>query len=239
MKYKAIIFDKDGTVLNFEALWVRISELAVTEILTKLNMPLSLLADVLTAFGVEEGIARIDGILCWGTYHDMSEAMHRTLAANGCPLSREELHEVMVESYHRYIREGDILPICPNLREIFLSLREKGLRLFLVTSDDMTGALRCLEALGVRDLFEAVYAHDGITPHKPSPDLFRLVCEQNGLSPSDLVMVGDSMVDIRFAKNGGCLAVGVGHDERNRAILQAGGADLVLPDISYLEDALA
>lgn len=237
-KYKAVIFDKDGTLLDFEALWLSISEAALTEILEKLGKSPTLLADILAAYGVEDGIARIDGILCYGTYDDMSEAAYRILAQDGISLSREEFHGLLVEVYHRHMASGNILPICPALPETLLAFRRAGHRLFVVTSDDENGAEKCLVALGIRGLFEKVYAHTEGRPHKPSAELFRLICEENGLSPDEIVMVGDSLVDIQFGKNGGATAVGVGKSPVNRALLEAAGADFVLPDVSFLGKVL-
>lgn len=237
-KYKAVIFDKDGTLLDFEALWLAISEAALAEILEKLGADASRLSDILAAYGVEDGVARIDGILCYGTYHDMSEAAYRILARDGITLTQEEFHDLLVGVYHRHMESGSILPICPELRESLLACRRAGHRLFVVTSDDENGAEKCLAALGIRDLFEKVYAYTPDRPHKPSAELFRLICEENGILPEETVMVGDSLVDIRFGKNGGATAVGVGKSPVNRALLEAAGADFVLPDVSFLGKVL-
>ena len=238
MKYNAVVFDKDGTLLDFEALWLAISKSALTEIIEKVGGAPERLAEILAAYGVEDGIARIDGILCYGTYHDMSEVTYPILLQDGISLSFEEFHALLVDTYHRHMDAGEILPVCPGLRESLLAMRRAGHRLFVVTSDDESGAEKCLAALGIRDLFEKVYAYSPDRPHKPSADLFRLICEENGLTPAETVMVGDSLVDIQFGKNGGATAVGVGKFPVNRALLEKEGADFVLPDVSFLGKVL-
>ena len=50
-------------------------------------------------------------------------------------------------------------------------------------------------------------------------------------------MVGDTMNDVRFARNGGIAVIGVAADEQGRQVLQ-GQADLVVHDVSDLADAL-
>ena len=111
MKYNAVIFDKDGTLLDFEALWLSISESALTEIIEKVGGAPERLAEILAAYGVEDGIARIDGILCYCTYHDMSEVTYPILLQDGISLSFEEFHALLVDTYHRHMDAGEILPV--------------------------------------------------------------------------------------------------------------------------------
>ena len=42
MRADAIIFDKDGTLLDFDAYWVSVSDAAITSVLTEYSAPLSL-----------------------------------------------------------------------------------------------------------------------------------------------------------------------------------------------------
>lgn len=46
-------------------------------------------------------------------------------------------------------------------------------------------------------------------------------------------MVGDTLTDVRFGKNGGIRVIGVGANERNRSILKR-EADAVIQDLSEL-----
>jgi alkaline phosphatase len=52
-----------------------------------------------------------------------------------------------------------------------------------------------------------------------------------------MVVVGDTMTDVNFAKNAGVAVIGVAKNDRNRSIL-APYADVVIPAISNLPDVL-
>ena len=63
-------------------------------------------------------------------------------------------------------------------------------------------------------------------PSSPIPSVF-------GIDKENIVMVGDTMTDVNFAKNAGITVIGVGSCEKNRERL-LGKADFVIPDISHI-----
>ena len=67
MKYQAIIFDKDGTVLDFNAFWISVSKGVVNDLIKKFNVNISN-KTFLTAIGVFDETSDPNGVLCKGTY---------------------------------------------------------------------------------------------------------------------------------------------------------------------------
>ena len=59
----AVIFDKDGTLIDFDAFWVSVSVKAIGMLLERLNMDVSITDEVLLAFGVKDGVTGIEGVL--------------------------------------------------------------------------------------------------------------------------------------------------------------------------------
>ena len=113
-------------------------------------------------------------------------------------------------------------------------LKEKGVYIALITSDEIFGAKIALKELEVLDLFDEIIAHDGISPAKPHPHYMNSFMEKHGFSPEEVLMVGDTETDILFAKNSKTHSVGVGKNEANRAYLSSLGAEAVYNDISYV-----
>ena len=62
-------------------------------------------------------------------------------------------------------------------------------------------------------------------------------CRREGLQAEEAVMVGDTLTDMRFARNAGIRAIGIPKTERNREILSA-WTDTVVRDISHLLEVL-
>ena len=112
-------------------------------------------------------------------------------------------------------------------------LKNDGIKLAVVTTDDLQITHKCLEKLGIEDLFEKIYTDDGINPIKPNPGCALDFLNEFRIPPQKALMVGDTMTDIRFARNAGISVIGVGETANSRERLIP-YADAVIPDISHL-----
>ncbi len=79
MKADAVIFDKDGTLIDFDSIWVPVSVKALEDILGELHREDIPVGEFLTAFGVHDGVTDINGVLCKGTYAQMGQIVHEIL----------------------------------------------------------------------------------------------------------------------------------------------------------------
>ena len=107
---RMVIFDKDGTLMDFDAFWVTVSRLAVPEMLAELKVDPALAETLYEAMGIRDGITDVRGVLCWGTYEQMGEEMHRALTDAGVVCDREEVVRLTKLLYHRHAPEGEIRP---------------------------------------------------------------------------------------------------------------------------------
>lgn len=233
MKTKAIFFDKDGTLMDFGAFWLPVARAAIGNILEAFNVKGVTAEEILAASGARDEEIDINGLLCSGTYEVIAKKFHEILTALGASCSFSEVAGVLAAAYSKNYRKGVLKPACDNLAEVLKELRKSGISLVLVTADKPQSALSCLKGLDISEFFDAIYSDDGKTPPKPDPFCITDFCQRNKISPRETVMVGDTLNDMVFAKNGGARAVGVAKTERNRkALLTA--ADEVIPDVSYL-----
>lgn len=230
---EAIIFDKDGTLIDFDAFWVSLSRVALGAILRELHQDEALIEEILTAFGVRDGVTDINGVLCKGTYQQMAQIVQEILWRHGCTVSDKVIEKMVLEAYNRHAHVGTVKPTCPNLREVLETLKSSGKKLALVTTDNPEISILCLEKLGVLDLFDKLYTDDGLLPVKPQPDNAFDFCSYTGLAKEQVLMVGDTMTDVRFARNAGIRVVGVARCEAARQVLN-GQADAVISDLSEL-----
>lgn len=159
--------------------------------------------------------------------------MHRY----GCNVSCKEVTDVVTDAFGKNSDAGEVKPTCPNLAEVLTLLKKRNKKLAVVTADNEEIARKCLKKLGIEDLFDKIYTDDGKTPVKPDPycagDFLRLT----GLEKDNIVMVGDTMTDVSFAKNAGIAVFGVAKTDKNKAVLSP-FADAVIPNLSSLLDIL-
>ena len=91
MKTKAVLLDKDGTLMEFDAFWRTASYGALEDLLRGLGGDLSAVGELLSALGVGNGATDITGALCCGTYKDMGQALYGVLKERGGNWTLEEI----------------------------------------------------------------------------------------------------------------------------------------------------
>lgn len=237
MKTKAIIFDKDGTLIDFDAFWLTISQNAVDYLLEETNLGEEVKDDILLSFGVKNGITRIDGALCCGSFNEMSIIICDVLKKHGCKLLKKDKEILINNAYKNAINTGIIKPVCDDIYSVIKTLKELNITLAIVTTDNLDFTLKCLNELKIKEFFDFIYTADGKYPSKPDPYCINEICQNLNIKKDETVMVGDTLTDAQFAKNGGIKMIGVAKCEENKEILQK-ESDIVIPNISYLIDVL-
>jgi phosphoglycolate phosphatase len=238
MKADAIIFDKDGTLIDFDAFWVSVSKKAIEEVFARLNIKEASVCEVLEDFGVHEGVTDINGTLCKGTYEELGAILYNNLKRHGCADSCEEVTKTLFEAYNNNADAGIVKPTCPDLANILERLKKQNKKLAVVTTDNMQITLKCLQKLGIEKFFDKIYTDDGATPTKPDPYCVFDFCKLFNLETEHVVMVGDTMTDMNFAKNAEIAAIGVAKNDKNKQTL-APHACAVISDPSHIFEVLS
>lgn len=127
----------------------------------------------------------------------------------GVPLDdtlRELLPKHFEEAREEYVRHnlgvhGSAVKAFPGALDTVRSLQEMDYPTALVTSKRRRSAEADLTALGFSDLFRATVCYDDTEAHKPDPEPILLALERIDMRSGRAFMVGDSIWDIRAAKN--------------------------------------
>ena len=237
MNVDAIIFDKDGTLIDFDAFWVTVSVKSIKDILKILDMTNIPVCEILAHLGVHNGVTDIDGVLCKGTYIQMGQIIYNILKKYGCNISCEETTKLVIDTYNKNADSGDIKPTCANLSEVLTTLKKQNKKLAVVTTDNQEITHKCLKTLGIEHIFDKIYTYDGKTPLKPAPYCANDFAEITGIKKERIVMVGDTITDTHFAKNAGIMMIGVAKNEKNKALLMP-YTDVIISELSHLTDIL-
>lgn len=92
----------------------------------------------------------------------------------------------------------------PGALEGMQALRAMGLPLACVTNKPGRFTDPLLAAMGMTSLFTLVVSGDTLPVKKPDPGQLLFAAKAMGLAPRDLLVVGDSMHDLRAARAAGC-----------------------------------
>ena len=239
MKIKAVVFDKDGTLVDFAAYWKEVATFAAKKMFPALGVENPDIEEHLSELGLSSGGVDISGALPRGDHAAMASLIYEFAKRSGSKANFDEAVRAFAEAYGREAKEsGTVRPTTERLAELIAQIKNRGIIVALITSDEPSGAEVCLQKLGVIGEFDELLAYDGVTPAKPDPAFMLKLCEKYGISPREVVMVGDTETDMLFAKNSGSFAIGLSKAKRNSEILFSAGADAVISDLWQLFDYL-
>lgn len=201
-----VIWDKDGTLLNTQELWIG-REKALARLLISALRPdapvrtANLLENqCLGNIGILENEVLPDALFSRGTEDAILLGLLEPLAGPGAtglvPLAKTLLAQVI----------RDLPGTAPAFPESESALREfhaQGLPTALVTADSRRHTLGELDHLGWSHLFHPIVCGDDEFPPKPHPASLEFIAGIWGLSPGRLLVIGDTESDREYAHRGG------------------------------------
>jgi phosphoglycolate phosphatase len=127
----------------------------------------------------------------------------------------------------------------PGIVDVVRLAREYA-RVAVLTNKPKRPTERILEGLGIRDLFDDVVGGDGPLPRKPDPAALFTLMEAAGAGRQATLLVGDSPIDLRTARNAGarCCLVSFGFGFRNFAEGEPGASASIAADTGQLADII-
>ncbi len=217
MKIKGILFDKDGTLLEFNRTWRPIASQVIDEVASHYNFKdKKALAE---SIGLFEHSIDPNGSLSAGTNKDVALDMLATLQQECIACTDVEHIKWSTQIFNKVAASLPFYPV-EGVVETIRILKEKGYHIGLATADSLENAKLFLEKTGLAIYFDYIGADDGLINPKPAPDYMNNFCKQYTLKPSEVVVVGDTMADMNFGINSGAgLIVGVLSGTGTRSLL--------------------
>ncbi len=144
--------------------------------------------------------------------------------------------EFFLHYYHEH--KLDYTQLYPGVREALDRLADAGHRLAVLTNKPWRISEAIVDGLGLKRHFERVYGGNSFAEKKPHPiGIDTLVSELN-TPRARTIMVGDSSVDIRTARNAGVMACGVTYGFQPET-LKTDPPDLLIDTMTELADYVA
>lgn len=111
--------------------------------------------------------------------------------------------------------------------QLLTALKKRGIQV-AVLSNKIDSASRQLIEYFFPGKTDVVFGEHVGVPRKPDPTSCRMVMQQLGVQPEQVLYVGDSGTDMQTAKNAGLYAVGVTWGFRSKEVLLEYGADVLV-----------
>jgi HAD superfamily hydrolase (TIGR01509 family) len=100
-------------------------------------------------------------------------------------------------------------PLIPGVTEFMDMLKEKGIKIALVTSSEDFKLKRAFKILGFENRFDTVVSADRITKGKPDPTCYLLAAKDLGVKPEDCLVFEDSFSGIESGTRAGMRVIGL------------------------------
>ncbi len=213
MKYRAIIFDMDGVLVDSEPVITKAAILCLAEYGVQASH-----ADFLPFTGTGEdrfigGVAEKHGLV----YEQGMK--HRTYEIYGGIVAQE-------------------IKVYPGIPDLLRCLRRAGMKTAVGSSADLVKVEANLPAAGIAsELFDALACGNDVTHKKPAPDLFLLAADRLGIAPADCLVIEDALSGIAAARAAGMDCVAISSSFPPERLLEA-GAVAVLDQTRELADWL-
>jgi phosphoglycolate phosphatase len=158
-----------------------------------------------------------------------------TLIRRVLPGAGEEALARALRYFLDYYREHmlDATTLYPGVREALDRLHDAGVPMAVLTNKPVRFSVQLVEGLGLEMHFFRIYGGNSFEEKKPHPRGIEILLAESAAARERTIMIGDSAVDVRTARNARVQACGVCWGFQSETFADA-PPDFVIDDMSEL-----
>ena len=201
MKFKAIIFDMDGVLIDSEPLHKEVEQ------------------QILCELGVK--LPHEEHIKFAGVGKEMWSIIKKQYGYNK-DVSENDIHATKRQLYLERLTSNPIRPI-DGVRDIIHFAQNRNLKIAIASSSSRDNIEIVARAIEISDKVEIIVSGDEVPKTKPSPDIFLETSRLLNLAPEQCIVIEDSANGVKAAKDAGMFCIGFANPN-------SGDQDLSLAD---------
>ncbi len=206
-KSQAIIFDTDGTLIDFDAMWGGWAVYLAGQL--QLVSGLDVRDALCDAMGYDQVNQKViaGGKLASRPMSFLRDLTVEVVQSHG--LNPNQARSVVEKAW--CIPDPVMLakPLT-DIRALFGALQVKGIKIAIATADDRAATQAMVEAFDIESFISAMVCGDDGVNSKPAADMVIHLCKKMKVDPSHVMVLGDTISDMKMAHAAGAgLTVGV------------------------------
>jgi phosphoglycolate phosphatase len=224
---KGLLFDKDGTLIDFSATWLQPMKDVAQLVATHAGQP-----DLGMNLLIDGGyIPECD---CWAEDSAIAFETSEIILERWSALTSPALIESLLPEIQSMIYASlkNAIPVIDDMSGLFSRLNSR-YTLGVASMDDEINVKQTLDGLGIHQQLTFYCGADSGHGHKPGPGMVHAFCDRVDLAPGQVAVIGDATHDLKMASAAGALAIGVLSGASSEETL-AEHADILIQDISEL-----
>lgn len=191
MSIKAVVFDLDGTIVDFNLDYKKVRA-EVRDFLLKQNFPQSV-------FPPNESIFKmLEKAVIYMKNHDKDE--NKISKMRKKVLSIADRYEL--EAAHK-------TDLVSGVREALKALQRLDLKMGIFTLNGEKSVSYILKSRHLKRFFDTVVTRDAVSKVKPDPAHLEAVLKELKMKPEEVIVVGDGTGDMKCARELGAIAAGL------------------------------
>ena len=202
MTIRAILFDKDGTLVDFQRTWGPATHAVLAHFAGGDRAVFEALAAV-SGFVAAEQRFLLDSPIISGASPDFGRLWAQVL---GRPATADFFAEI--DRLYNVTGLDHLVPI-GDPAGVLAGLRRRGYRLGIATNDAKAGAHAQMARLGLAQIVEFIAGYDSGFGTKPAAGPVLAFARAIDVEAHEVAVVGDSVEDLAAARAAGAIAVGV------------------------------
>lgn len=224
MPLRAVLFDKDGTLLDFEKTWGP-ATLSVLQDLAAGNAAHYEALIVAAAIDPQTARFAVHSPIIAGSSADYGVSFAEILAIEPSIAFLSKMDRLFA---HHGLAS---LVAIEGAVDCLAQLSTRDIAIGLATNDSEAAARQQMEVLGLAPHFSFVAGYDSGHGAKPDPGMILAFIAKSGLRPSEIALIGDSRHDLVAARSAGVMAIAVTTGLATAADL-GDVADFIAPSLS-------
>lgn len=182
LKIQAVIFDRDGVIINTEGLVIK----SIRYALRMLGFELQ-----------DEDIPQITG---------RSFNVYKSYFQNKYDFDIDKYRKIQNDYFYEHLDEAEYFE---HTIELIKTLHNKKIPIAITTSAGRDGTMLMLNKVGIGNIFNVIVTQEDCNSLKPDPEPYALTAKKLGIDPNYCVVLEDTTIGVESAKCAGMLCIAI------------------------------